>query len=317
MRRIAIILSGLLFTVLLCGGLLAGVGSAQTTETETNASFGAEVSSFMQASEAEAANELDDRMFEAALNRTTDPEERRTLLEERQQRLEERSRELQTRREALDGASNVRGHAIATRIAVGSIGLERSVNETERTATEVGMNTTRLEAIRSNARELRGQEVAELARGFAGPPEGRRGPPENERGPPERAPDGNRSTGSQPEVESSSVSMPTAPPIDRPADRDNRSGGPSEGSEAPDVRPSTEPNGGGGDTGDPTGAPPSGENSGSSDGKKGDSPGPPDEDRESPPSETGVEDNDTERDPADSPGNGTVSGSSTQREATE
>ncbi|MEF8778067.1 MAG: hypothetical protein V5A36_04060, partial [Natronomonas sp.] len=197
MRRSVIVVSGLLFAILLFGGLLAGVGSAQTAEVEanassgaeeTNASFGAAVSSFMQASEAEAEDELDDEMFEAALNRTSAPEERRALLKERQQRLEERNRELQTRHEALDGATNVRGHAIATRIAVGANRLERSVNRTEQPAAEVGMNTTELDTIRSSARELRGQEVADLARGFAGPPENQPGPPEEAgRGPPEKA----------------------------------------------------------------------------------------------------------------------------------
>jgi hypothetical protein len=308
MRRSVIAVSGLL-TILLCGGLLAGVGSAQTAQTEANtssgaeepnASFGAAVSSFMQASEAEAENELDDEMFEATLNRTPTPEERRALLKERQQRLEERNRELRTRREALDGASNARGHAIATRVAIGSDRLEQSVNQTEQAAVEVGMNTTELEAIRSNARKLRGQKVAELARGFAGPPENQPGPPEEAgRGPPEKASNENRSPGSQPTGEGSSDSMPPIQPTDRPDSRDSRTSGPdrgvSDGREASDdiERPSAKPNGvdAGGASRSPAESSP-GNNRGSADDKSNNR-GSADDNGGSSPPETNGDDSDT------------------------
>jgi hypothetical protein len=297
MKRSVIVVSGLLCTLLLCGGVLTGIGSAQTAETETNASFGAAVSSFMQASEADAEDELDDEMFEAALNRTPTPEERRALLEERQQRLEERNRELRTRREALGGASNVRGHAIATRVAIGADRLEQSVNRTEQAAAEVGMNTTELEAIRSSAHRLRGQKVAELARGFAGPPANQPGPPEETgRGPPEKAPNESRPSGGQPTAENSSDSIPPIQPIDRPGGRDNRTSEPDRGgSDGPGAsddieRPSAKPNGVGANRSPAESSPGSGR--ASAEEKRNDR-GSPDNNGGSPPPETNGEAGDT------------------------
>ena len=129
MRRIVVGVSGFILAALLLGGLAAGIGAAQTADAGTNASFGAEVSSFMQASEAEAESEVDNEMFEPALNRTGDPEERRALIEQREQRLEERHQELRAQRSALDGAPNVRAHAVATRVTVGAGRNEISANE--------------------------------------------------------------------------------------------------------------------------------------------------------------------------------------------
>lgn len=160
----------ILVSAILCG-LLVGIGTAQTNDSGTNASFGAEVSSFMQASDAETQAEVDDETFENRLNRTTDPQERRALIEQRQDRLEERNQGLRAQRDTLnESKADVRNRALATRIVVGSAGLERSVNGTERAATAVGMDTERLNALRSSARELRGPDVAEMARGAAGPP---------------------------------------------------------------------------------------------------------------------------------------------------
>jgi hypothetical protein len=65
-------------------------------------------------------------------------------------------------------------------VATGANELERSVTATERIAESVGANTTALEALRSEARNLSGGEVAELARGVGlGPATagGKGGPP--------------------------------------------------------------------------------------------------------------------------------------------
>ena len=177
MRRIVVGVSGFILAALLLGGLAAGIGAAQTADAGTNASFGAEVSSFMQASEAEAESEVDNEMFETALNRTEDPEERRALIEQREQRLEERHQELRAQRSALDGAPNVRAHAVATRVTVGAGELERSVNETAKMAAKAGVEARGLGALRSNARELRDSDVEALTPAIAGQPGGVRGPP--------------------------------------------------------------------------------------------------------------------------------------------
>lgn len=213
MRRIVVGVGGIALVTLLFGGLMIGVGSAQSADSGTNASFGADVSSFMQASGAEAEGELDDEMFDAALNRTKDSDERRALLEDRRERLEERHRTLREQRQTLDGESSVRTHAVATRVAVGASGLERSVNDTETAALDAGVDTGRLDEIRSNTSELRGREVAELARGLGS------GSTAPDRGPPDDVPEENRTEQNQTVNESDT---PPESAANRPIEGDNR-----------------------------------------------------------------------------------------------
>lgn len=223
MRRIVVGVGGIVLAVLLVGGLTTGIGSAQSATPETNASMGADVSSFMQASGAEAESELDDGMFDAALNRTTDPDERRALLKEREQRLEERHQALRTQRGKIDRESSIRAHAIATRVAVGVGSLERSVNATEKAATEAGVDTERLGTIRSNTSELRGPDVAELARGVSGPPG--ESPENPTRGSPDDAAEENRTEVSQSTNESAT---PPESAANRPTESDVQGTEPSE-----------------------------------------------------------------------------------------
>jgi hypothetical protein len=174
--------------------LVGGATGAAAADTTTNASLGADISSFMQASSVETDMAIEDGTFGVALNRTEDPEARRALIEARQALIEERHQRLQTRRGSLGERPDVRNRSIATGVAVGAASLERSINETERAANGTGVDTERLARLRSEARSLRGPEVAELARGLAGPPGG--GPPgltSPERGPPGSTTDANRS----------------------------------------------------------------------------------------------------------------------------
>ncbi|MFT4884728.1 MAG: hypothetical protein ACI8U4_002246 [Natronomonas sp.] len=172
------------------GGAVADTHDAETeANADGNASVGAEVSSFMQASTAEAEGEVDDGMFEAALNRTEDPEERRRLVENRTQRLAERQQRLEERRASITGDGTVRDRALAVGVTVGANQLEESVNETEPVAESVGADTERLKELRTNARNLSGGEVRDLARGLAGPPADRPGAG----GPPTESPDTNLS----------------------------------------------------------------------------------------------------------------------------
>lgn len=160
----------------LAGATTGSVGVAEGTDIGTvaegdigtvadadNVSLGGEISSFMQASSVEAADDVEETRFEVALNRTDDPAERRALLEARQARLEARSEQLQTQRAGLGETPDVRNRSLATRIALGATGVERSVNATERAAASVGMDTDHFGAIRSNARSVRTPDVAGLA----------------------------------------------------------------------------------------------------------------------------------------------------------
>lgn len=192
MKRIAVSAGLLVALAVVAAFAVGGAGATtQADDAEDNASFGAEISSFMQASSAEAEGEVDDGMFNAALNRTEDPDERRQLIERRQQRLEQRQERLEDRRSRIsteDGA-DVRDRALATHVTVGAANLERSVNGTERAAQASGLDLESLNAIRSNARELRGSEVAAIASNINGSPsDDRRGPP-GERPGDDRGPD--------------------------------------------------------------------------------------------------------------------------------
>lgn len=183
------------FAVLGGLALVSGAtGTAAAANGTANASLGADISSFMQASSVETDVAIEDGTFGAALNRTNDPEARRALIEARQARIEERRQRLQTRRGSLGERPDVRNRSIATGVAVGAASLERSVNETVRAANGTGVDTDRLAQLRTEARALGGPEVANMARGLAGAPGN--GPPgiaPPERGPASNATDGNRS----------------------------------------------------------------------------------------------------------------------------
>ena len=189
--------AGLLVVLVALAALAVGGGTAAAQPdngTEEDAPLGAEISSFMQASSAEAEGEVDDGMFLAALGRTDDPDERRELIERRQQRLQERQARLQERRERIspgDGERHPRDYALATHVDVGADRLERSVEGTERAAEQAGVDTEVLNEIRRNASELRGPEVAELASRVAGPPGDARGQGEAGNGTDGRTPGSN------------------------------------------------------------------------------------------------------------------------------
>ena len=168
-----------LIGVVALGGM--AIGTAEATEDTQNASLGADISSFMQASSVETTDDVEDGTFAAALNRTEDPDERRALIEARQQRLQERSEQLRAQHGGLGNASDIRNRSMATRVSVGAVGLERSANRTETVAARNGVDTDQFDQIRSNARSLRGPEVADLARSIGGSPGGP--PNETRRGP--------------------------------------------------------------------------------------------------------------------------------------
>lgn len=218
MKRTAVGIGVLVaLTVLLTAGMGGVAAQTQPTNETTergNASFGASVSSFMQASSAETEGEVDDGMFDASLNRAKSQEERRELIEQRPAQLEQRQQRLANRRAAIsEEDSEVRNRAIATHVTTGANGLEQSANETATVAAEAGVNTTRLDAIRNEARNLSGGEVAELARGLAGPmSDGERGPP---------GATGNVDGDSNTSVDVSGASNGGGPPVDTDVEDDS------------------------------------------------------------------------------------------------
>jgi len=214
--RILVALAGL--GVLVLSGTAVGPAGAtegenNTTQRPDDVSLGTEISSFMQASSAETAGDVESGRFNAALNRTDDEGERRERIEERRARLEERNERLRTQRAQLGETPDVRNRSIATRIAVGASEVERSINETRRAATGSGLDTERLEEMRTNARTMKGPDVAELAGELAGPPDdvpGLQEPPENG---PDEAPEDRpgRSTEETPGSDEASEDRPGEP----------------------------------------------------------------------------------------------------------
>lgn len=179
--------------VLAAGGAVADTHGQEAPGNESaNGSFGAEVSSFMQASTADAETEVEAGMFQAAMQNAESAEERREIVAQRQERLQQRQAELQERRAAIDGDQpNPKNRALATRVSVGADGLERAVDHTEEHAHQLGLDTAKLNEIRTNASSLKG-DVAELARDLGGQQRGEgRGNEDRNEGGSERGEGGN------------------------------------------------------------------------------------------------------------------------------
>lgn len=175
-------------------------GPAQVDATnETNesssegVSLGTQISSFMQASSAQANGSVDAGMWKAEFNasdgskKTAVVEHRIETLERRQDRLEARLADLEAKHE--NGTlPEVAYLAQATHLTGKIDSLQGAINDTETAATSVGVNDTRLERLRTEASNMSGRQAAQAARrlpvvssaglGHRGPPE-HAGPPAN------------------------------------------------------------------------------------------------------------------------------------------
>lgn len=169
-------------------GTNATAESGTTNATDTTSeppTFGAVVSSFMQTSAADAENEVEDGIFEAKFDRSN-ASERARLVRQRATQLGDRIAELREERTALLDSENVtvRERAQAARLAAQSDGLTESISQTENAAqrADVALDRTALDELRTEARNLTGPEVADLARGLVDKERPPRGPP-SDRGP--------------------------------------------------------------------------------------------------------------------------------------
>jgi hypothetical protein len=210
---------GLLVAVVAVVAAAPAVGAVGTTEVttlpengtanESSASLGAQISSFMQASSAEANGSVDDGMWVASFN-STNESDRERVVNGRVASIERRLDRLQDRLEALENAREngtipeVAYVAQASRLNEQIDALTDSINETDEAARRVGVNDTRLDRLRTEASNMTGHEIARLARNLsvvgppagagppddAGPPEDA-GPDDDETGPPDDAGNGN------------------------------------------------------------------------------------------------------------------------------
>lgn len=259
---------GLAIAPFASGAVVTAPAADDGTESEPNAS----VSTFMQASTADAENTIDAEMFAAKYN-GSDNESRETLVLERTGELDERVERLEAEREALreqqDDLHPGEYRARMTQLTVEIRALEREIDRTERRANETGVDTDRLDELRDNAANLSGPEVAEIARGLAGvdEPPGR-GPPDgtpgNGNGPP-GAENGTPGNGNGPPgTENGTPGNGNGPPdgdSETPGNGsggggapDHANGGPGDGPAANDSRTDRRPANGNGnaDRGPPT-----------------------------------------------------------------
>lgn len=150
------------------------------------------------------------------------------VIEERLAGVRERLQELEERREALLEArrngsiSEGEYRARVTALAARGQQLEQLVNASEVRArglpadvlAERGINVTAIRTLQAQAANLTGQEVAEIARGIAGPEVGRsidRGPPSDVGGPPDDVPGAGAGNETEDEGSPPALSEPQSP----------------------------------------------------------------------------------------------------------
>lgn len=206
--------------------------STQENETESGEGLGTQLSSFAQSSAADARSEAESGMWEASVNTSANPEadihSRADDLEARLSDLEQRSAHLQANRENLSAAEyNARSVGVRSEIA----NLRSAVDRANKTATAHGVNATKLDTLRTNAANMTGPEVAEIARNISDAP---RGPPEhvdpgteNNRGQPDDVGPGNETDRGQPDDVGPGNETDRGQPDDAGPDED-RETGPSE-----------------------------------------------------------------------------------------
>lgn len=187
----------------------------ETTDNET--SFGAQMSAFAQATAADANATVDSGMWTQRVNASENPGQavraRATDLQQRLDALQNRTEHLEAAR-ANGTITGVAYTARASAVHAELANLRHQVNETSQVAERVGVNTTKLDDLRTAAGNATGPEIAAIARnitdagqgpppwagdggqgtqggaddnpgnGSAGPPDDA-GPPDNESGPPD------------------------------------------------------------------------------------------------------------------------------------
>lgn len=163
-ERIAVIVA--VFVVGVASLATIPVGGRPTGD---HGDFGADISAFMQSSVADVSSSVDEGMWMAEFQRADSPQreqlvrQRTTALESRVERLETRRRELLNQ---TDGDITVRDRAKAARLAARIENLEQAIDHTRQTASVAGIDSAKLEQLRSRASNLDGDRVAGVARGL-------------------------------------------------------------------------------------------------------------------------------------------------------
>lgn len=153
-------------------GISAGVVAANTAaQSEDEPPLGAAISSFMQASDVEANASVESELYNTRFNDSNASQQAR-LVHRRVDVLQDRLAELERDRKAFDpmadGTVNVTERAKAAQLAVRAKALERAIDDTARTAdrADIPVNETKLDRLRTDARNMTGQQVATIATGL-------------------------------------------------------------------------------------------------------------------------------------------------------
>jgi hypothetical protein len=130
--------------------------------------MGAAFSTFAQSTAADAEASVESGMWGAAWNASPDGDRRAGLVERRTRSLERRvgmlERQLSQLRDSRTQMNQVAYRAQLATLTSQLVALGNALNQTEAAAEASGVNTSRLDAIRSDAAELAGPDVADMAR---------------------------------------------------------------------------------------------------------------------------------------------------------
>jgi hypothetical protein len=146
------------------------------TASSSNASFGAAVSGFMQASAADAEGDVEDGMFTARFAQASAARQKalvRGRADGHAKRLDRLRAERAELLNSTDGQPTLAQRAKAARLTARINALEESINTTSVAAEQAGVDSTQLEKLRANAGNLSGREVAAIARGLGPDAKGR------------------------------------------------------------------------------------------------------------------------------------------------
>lgn len=168
-----------------------------TNESET-AGMGTQLTAFTQSSSSAVNDSVENGMWKAGFNQSN-ASERARLVRDRAGTLEERLARLQQEnaslRDSHENGTVAEPAYIArqSRLSARIDALRAAINDTDDAAARAGVNDSRLERLRRNASELKGPEVAAIARGLGGGPPEDRGPPADRGQPADRGPSEDRS----------------------------------------------------------------------------------------------------------------------------
>lgn len=168
-----------------------------------NATSGEQLTGVIGVGEAELEANIEQRAFGIQIAAAANDEEKARIIAEQVDEIENQTKDLRDRKAELndtldDGEISPGQYRVRiTEIAAGSASVDQAASQAQNVATsaniseevreDLGISTEHIEKLRNNASDLRGGEVAEIAKEIAGPQVGGPvgGPPEEIPGPPD------------------------------------------------------------------------------------------------------------------------------------